>query len=138
MVLVAEMCFVLYAVLLSVFVQGGLTATDVFAVEWIQTGVVHYGTTVSYFGFLSDGKPFILRLSCCIIRMEDALSTASIIEYKPFNLLLLCVPFFNKLASRLVVYSMNLAVFMKMGTITDVEKICHSYQDLSYFLNKMA
>lgn len=42
------------------FVQGGLTATDVFAVEWIQTGVVHYGTTVSYFGFLSDGKPFIL------------------------------------------------------------------------------
>ncbi|XP_039123932.1 sphingoid long-chain bases kinase 1 isoform X1 [Dioscorea cayenensis subsp. rotundata] len=40
-------------------VKGGLTATDVFAVEWIQTGVVHYGTTVSYFGFLSD----VLELS---------------------------------------------------------------------------
>ena len=39
-----------------VLVQGGLTATDVFAVEWIQTGIIHYGTTVSYFGFLSDGN----------------------------------------------------------------------------------
>ncbi|KAK3019719.1 hypothetical protein RJ639_003155, partial [Escallonia herrerae] len=38
---------------------GGLTATDVFAVEWIQTGVVHFGTTVSYFGFVSD----VLELS---------------------------------------------------------------------------
>ena len=36
--------------------QGGLTATDVFAVEWIQTGVIHFGMTVSYFGFVSDGK----------------------------------------------------------------------------------
>lgn len=36
--------------------QGGLTATDVFAVEWIQTGMIHFGMTVSYFGFVSDGK----------------------------------------------------------------------------------
>lgn len=36
--------------------QGGLTATDVFAVEWIQSGVIHYGMTVSYFGFVSDGN----------------------------------------------------------------------------------
>ena len=36
--------------------QGGLTATDVFVVEWIQTGVIHFGMTVSYFGFVSDGK----------------------------------------------------------------------------------
>ncbi|CAK9140190.1 unnamed protein product [Ilex paraguariensis] len=35
-------------------VKGGLTATDVFAVEWIQTGVIHFGMTVSYFGFVSD------------------------------------------------------------------------------------
>ncbi|KAJ3680117.1 hypothetical protein LUZ60_016395 [Juncus effusus] len=40
-------------------IKGGLTAADVFAVQWIQTGVVHYGTTVSYFGFLSD----VLELS---------------------------------------------------------------------------
>lgn len=40
-------------------VKGGLTAADVFAVEWIQTGVIHYGTTVSYYGFLSD----VLELS---------------------------------------------------------------------------
>lgn len=40
-------------------VKGGLTATDVFAVEWIQTGVTHFGTTVSYFGFVSD----VLELS---------------------------------------------------------------------------
>ena len=37
-------------------IQGGLTATDVFAVEWIQTNKIHYGLTVSYYGFLSDGK----------------------------------------------------------------------------------
>lgn len=36
--------------------QGGLTATDVFAVEWIQTGVLHFGMTVSYYGFVSDGN----------------------------------------------------------------------------------
>lgn len=36
--------------------QGGLTATDVFAVEWIQTNTIHYGLTVSYYGFVSDGK----------------------------------------------------------------------------------
>ncbi|KAL3537755.1 hypothetical protein ACH5RR_001121 [Cinchona calisaya] len=35
-------------------VKGGLTATDVFAVEWIQSGVIHFGTTVTYFGFISD------------------------------------------------------------------------------------
>ncbi|XP_078447810.1 long-chain base (LCB) kinase 1 [Wolffia australiana] len=40
-------------------VKGGLTPTDVLAVEWIQTGAVHYGSTVSYFGFLSD----VLELS---------------------------------------------------------------------------
>eukprot|EP00257_Ricinus_communis_P024597 XP_025012011.1 sphingoid long-chain bases kinase 1 [Ricinus communis] len=40
-------------------VKGGLTATDVFAVEWIQTGVVHFGMTVSYYGFVSD----VLELS---------------------------------------------------------------------------
>lgn len=38
------------------WVQGGLTATDVFAVEWIQSGAVHFGMTVSYFGFVSDGN----------------------------------------------------------------------------------
>ncbi|OVA09402.1 Diacylglycerol kinase [Macleaya cordata] len=40
-------------------VKGGLTATDVFAVEWIQNGVIHFGMTVSYFGFVSD----VLELS---------------------------------------------------------------------------
>ncbi|KAI9126168.1 hypothetical protein K1719_002589 [Acacia pycnantha] len=40
-------------------VKGGLTATDVFAVEWIQTGIIHYGLTVSYYGFVSD----VLELS---------------------------------------------------------------------------
>ncbi|KAJ8632530.1 hypothetical protein MRB53_025866 [Persea americana] len=40
-------------------VKGGLTRTDVLAVEWIQTGIVHYGLTVSYFGFVSD----VLELS---------------------------------------------------------------------------
>ncbi|KAG8391113.1 hypothetical protein BUALT_Bualt01G0154200 [Buddleja alternifolia] len=40
-------------------VKGGLTATDVFAVEWIQTGAIHFGMTVTYFGFISD----VLELS---------------------------------------------------------------------------
>ncbi|XP_058084772.1 sphingoid long-chain bases kinase 1-like [Magnolia sinica] len=40
-------------------VKGGLTATDVLAVEWIQTGGIHFGLTVSYFGFVSD----VLELS---------------------------------------------------------------------------
>ncbi|XP_027114184.2 sphingoid long-chain bases kinase 1-like isoform X2 [Coffea arabica] len=40
-------------------VKGGLTATDVFAVEWIQGGGIHFGTTVTYFGFVSD----VLELS---------------------------------------------------------------------------
>lgn len=40
-------------------VKGGLTATDVFAVEWIHTGVIQYGMTVSYYGFVSD----VLELS---------------------------------------------------------------------------
>ncbi|KAK8955605.1 Sphingoid long-chain bases kinase 1 [Platanthera guangdongensis] len=40
-------------------VKGGLTAMDVLTVEWIQTGLIHFGTTVSYFGFLSD----VLELS---------------------------------------------------------------------------
>ncbi|KAK7843688.1 sphingoid long-chain bases kinase 1 [Quercus suber] len=42
-----------------ILMQGGLIATDVFAVEWIQTGVIHFGMTVSYFGFVSD----VLELS---------------------------------------------------------------------------
>ena len=40
-------------------VKGGLTATDVFAVEWIQTNKIHYGLTVSYYGFVGD----VLELS---------------------------------------------------------------------------
>ncbi|KAJ7942592.1 sphingoid long-chain bases kinase 1 [Quillaja saponaria] len=40
-------------------VKGGLTATDVFAVEWIQTGIIHFGLTASYYGFVSD----VLELS---------------------------------------------------------------------------
>ncbi|WVZ59600.1 hypothetical protein U9M48_009718 [Paspalum notatum var. saurae] len=40
-------------------VRGGLTPIDVFSVEWIQSGTVQYGTTVSYFGFVSD----VLELS---------------------------------------------------------------------------
>ncbi|KAF5749957.1 katanin p80 WD40 repeat-containing subunit B1 isoform X2 [Tripterygium wilfordii] len=39
--------------------MGGLVATDVFAVEWIRTGVIHYGMTVNYYGFISD----VLELS---------------------------------------------------------------------------
>ncbi|KAH9316896.1 hypothetical protein KI387_018665, partial [Taxus chinensis] len=39
--------------------HGGLTATDVFAVEWIQTGAIHAGHTVAYYGFVSD----VLQLS---------------------------------------------------------------------------
>ncbi|GER37277.1 sphingosine kinase [Striga asiatica] len=40
-------------------VKGGLTATDVFAVEWYHTGAIHFGMTVTYFGFISD----VLELS---------------------------------------------------------------------------
>ncbi|XP_039064550.1 sphingoid long-chain bases kinase 1-like [Hibiscus syriacus] len=40
-------------------VKGGLTATDVFAVEWVQTGIIHFGMTCSYYGFASD----VLELS---------------------------------------------------------------------------
>ncbi|GAB2255601.1 hypothetical protein Droror1_Dr00009379 [Drosera rotundifolia] len=40
-------------------VKGGLTTIDVFALEWIQTGAIHFGTTASYFGFASD----VLELS---------------------------------------------------------------------------
>ncbi|CAJ2665248.1 unnamed protein product [Trifolium pratense] len=40
-------------------VKGGLTATDVFAVEWIQNNKIHFGLTVSYYGFVSD----VLELS---------------------------------------------------------------------------
>lgn len=40
-------------------VRGGFTPIDVFAVEWIQSGTIHFGTTVSYFGFVSD----VLELS---------------------------------------------------------------------------
>lgn len=48
--------------------QGGLTATDVFAVEWIHTGAIHFGMTVTYFGFISDGNSLALYVVCyCII-----------------------------------------------------------------------
>ncbi|KAL1552946.1 Sphingoid long-chain bases kinase 1 [Salvia divinorum] len=40
-------------------VKGGLAATDVFAAEWIHTGAIHFGMTVTYFGFISD----VLELS---------------------------------------------------------------------------
>ncbi|KAK8561423.1 hypothetical protein V6N12_048494 [Hibiscus sabdariffa] len=40
-------------------VKGGLTATDVFAVEWVQTGIIHFGMTCTYYGFASD----VLELS---------------------------------------------------------------------------
>ncbi|XP_073278281.1 sphingoid long-chain bases kinase 1-like isoform X2 [Primulina huaijiensis] len=40
-------------------IKGGLTATDVFAVEWIHNGDIHFGMTVAYFGFISD----VLELS---------------------------------------------------------------------------
>lgn len=36
--------------------QGGLTPTDVFAVEWIHSGAIHFGMSATYFGFISDGK----------------------------------------------------------------------------------
>ncbi|KAE8691469.1 Sphingoid long-chain bases kinase 1 [Hibiscus syriacus] len=45
--------------LLGIQDEGGLTAIDVFAVEWIRTGVIHFGMTVSYYGFVSD----VLELS---------------------------------------------------------------------------
>uniref|UniRef100_A0A0D9W7Q0 DAGKc domain-containing protein n=1 Tax=Leersia perrieri TaxID=77586 RepID=A0A0D9W7Q0_9ORYZ len=40
-------------------VKGGFTALDILAVEWIQSGLIHFGTTVSYYGFISD----VLELS---------------------------------------------------------------------------
>ncbi|KAF0893994.1 hypothetical protein E2562_033782 [Oryza meyeriana var. granulata] len=40
-------------------VKGGFTALDILAVEWIQSGLIHFGTTVSYYGFVSD----VLELS---------------------------------------------------------------------------
>ncbi|MCH84279.1 sphingoid long-chain bases kinase 1-like, partial [Trifolium medium] len=40
-------------------VKGGLTATDVFAVEWIQNNKIHFGLTVSYYGFVSDDYVFL-------------------------------------------------------------------------------
>ncbi|KAL6903783.1 hypothetical protein ACP4OV_004596 [Aristida adscensionis] len=40
-------------------VKGGFTALDVLAVEWIQSGEIHFGSTVSYYGFVSD----VLELS---------------------------------------------------------------------------
>jgi len=64
-----------------VFIQGGLTATDVFAVEWIQTGIIHYGTTVSYFGFLSDGN-FI----CSIQLYSSSIQISPFLIFKCFSL----------------------------------------------------
>ncbi|KAF8702860.1 hypothetical protein HU200_032695 [Digitaria exilis] len=40
-------------------VKGGFTALDILAVEWIQSGQIHFGSTVSYYGFISD----VLELS---------------------------------------------------------------------------
>ncbi|OAY78924.1 Sphingoid long-chain bases kinase 1, partial [Ananas comosus] len=40
-------------------VKGGSTAVDVFACNWPQAGVTHFGVTASYFGFLGD----VLELS---------------------------------------------------------------------------
>uniref|UniRef100_A0A0E0KTC9 DAGKc domain-containing protein n=1 Tax=Oryza punctata TaxID=4537 RepID=A0A0E0KTC9_ORYPU len=40
-------------------VKGGFTALDILSVEWIQSGLIHFGTTVSYYGFVSD----VLELS---------------------------------------------------------------------------
>lgn len=40
-------------------VKGGFTTLDVLSVEWLQSGLVHFGTTVSYYGFVSD----VLELS---------------------------------------------------------------------------
>nr|POE95346.1 sphingoid long-chain bases kinase 1 [Quercus suber] len=55
-----DLCFTFSPKLLDDGIsEGGLIATDVFAVEWIQTGVIHFGMTVSYFGFVSD----VLELS---------------------------------------------------------------------------
>ncbi|KAF3952285.1 hypothetical protein CMV_022147 [Castanea mollissima] len=55
-----DLCFTFSPKLLDDGIcEGGLTARDVFAVEWIQTGVIHFWMTVSYFGFVSD----VLELS---------------------------------------------------------------------------
>lgn len=40
-------------------VKGGFTALDILAVEWVQSGQIHFGSTVSYYGFVSD----VLELS---------------------------------------------------------------------------
>ena len=46
----------IYILLIEIcLLQGGFTPIDVFSVEWIQSGTTHFGTTVSYFGFVSDG-----------------------------------------------------------------------------------
>lgn len=64
-------------------VQGGLTATDVFAVEWIKTGIVHYGLTVSYYGFVSDGKPVISIYEVLVVffcpKQRSSCSSSSIV-----------------------------------------------------------
>lgn len=51
-------CLVIYSsyVASNSCFQGGLTPTDVFAVEWVQSGRIHFGSTVTYFGFVSDGN----------------------------------------------------------------------------------
>ncbi|MQM00164.1 hypothetical protein Taro_032889 [Colocasia esculenta] len=60
-------------------VKGGLTPTDIFAVEWIQTGVIHFGSTVSYFGFLSDDFAFraMSTIHLCLIK--------SSVDFKPLS-----------------------------------------------------
>lgn len=40
-------------------VKGGTVPTDVIGVEWHNTGAVHFGLTVAYYGFMSD----VLELS---------------------------------------------------------------------------
>ncbi|PPS06232.1 hypothetical protein GOBAR_AA14412 [Gossypium barbadense] len=39
---------------IGIIPAGGLTAIDVFDIEWIQTGLIHFGMTVSYYGFVGD------------------------------------------------------------------------------------
>lgn len=45
-----------------IFLQGGTISTDVIGVEWHKTGAVHYGLTVAYYGFMSDGKHHMVKL----------------------------------------------------------------------------
>ncbi|KAL8091926.1 hypothetical protein AgCh_034264 [Apium graveolens] len=57
-------------------VKGALIATDVFAVEWVHTGAIHFGMTVTYFGFISDVLCVIFNEALetkCIKKSEAAI-----------------------------------------------------------------